>query len=511
MSNKTHLLTLDNSIKKPSSTNMMQPFTGGPDLIRRCSTIGSSIPSTFAFVAQKHHLSLNLKKEAEEFKIKEELDNWEKTQPEENQINVKIAKQRILECYKLETDLLNLSGLGLTSVPTSALQKLNNLAWLYLNGNQLSSFDGTGLINLTRLNLNNNQLSSFDGTGLINLKYLYLINNRKLHQLPMSLGQCRNLFNIDNSGTAVPNSLIDAILSSCKALRDSSSASDLPIKLNLWKGFAGVDTDFDFINSFLKGEIATLNEWLQRLERSNDFRKNQQNLALVVCNILKDLQNKEFKELALVQMEANNEACQDRAAMALNELFLSWSLFCPSQVLSNTQKSDLIIKAGKTVALHNAIANQLTGRTDLKESVETYLFYEIKLAKELNLLTCIQNMSYPRCSKLLDEEALKNYVEENFLKEAASIPILDNLLKEASASTDPVAAKTQNDIERTSYYARKQLELLAEKEPQKQENETEEELKHRSLEWESNMNKIARENKERILAIKMDYLKICKS
>ena len=314
----------------------------------------------------------------------------------------------------------------------------------------------------------------------------------------MSLGQCRNLWIIDKFLTQIPDSLIEAILSSCKTLRDSSSASNLPIKLNLWKGFAGVDIDFDFIKSFSEEEIATLNEWLQRLERSNDSRKNQQNLALVVCNILKDLQNKEFKELALVQMEANNEACQDRAAMALNELFLSWNLCCLSQDLSNTQKLDLIIRAGKTLALHKAIAEQLKGRTDIEESVETYLFYEIKLAKELNLLTCIQDMSYAGCSKLLDEKALKKYVEENFLKEAASIPILDTLIID-----DPEAKK---NLELINSKAQDSLEKLGDM-PEQEDEQTNEDYQNKILIWQASAGDIQAKRDAAILQLKIQHLK----
>ena len=77
---------------------------------------------------------------------------------------------------------------------------LINLTSLYLGGNQLTSFDGTDLTSLTMLNLGynqltslsgfifptsltqlnlyNNQLTSFDGTGLTSLNYLYLQNNQ---------------------------------------------------------------------------------------------------------------------------------------------------------------------------------------------------------------------------------------------------------------------------------------------------------------------------------------------
>ena len=53
-----------------------------------------------------------------------------------------------------------------------------DVAYLTLQGNQLTSFDGTGLSSLTGLYLNNNQLTSFDGTGLSGLTELYLYDNQ---------------------------------------------------------------------------------------------------------------------------------------------------------------------------------------------------------------------------------------------------------------------------------------------------------------------------------------------
>ena len=53
-----------------------------------------------------------------------------------------------------------------------------DLSYLYLDSNQLTSFDGTGLSALTYLTIANNQLTSFDGTGLSALTTLTLVNNQ---------------------------------------------------------------------------------------------------------------------------------------------------------------------------------------------------------------------------------------------------------------------------------------------------------------------------------------------
>lgn len=63
------------------------------------------------------------------------------------------------------------------------------------------------------------------------------------------------------------------------------------------------------------------------------------------------------------------------------------------------------------------------------KKVALYLYYEIALAKDLNLLTCIENMSYPICSQKLDVDPLKKHTEKNYLKEAVGLPILVEFLK----------------------------------------------------------------------------------
>ena len=70
---------------------------------------------------------------------------------------------------------LDLSGNQFTSFDGTGLTSLIDL---YLNGNQLTSFDGTGLTSLTQLDLGGNQLTSLNGTGLTSLTTLNLGGNQ---------------------------------------------------------------------------------------------------------------------------------------------------------------------------------------------------------------------------------------------------------------------------------------------------------------------------------------------
>ena len=78
------------------------------------------------------------------------------------------------------TDLSGLTNLSLGNNQFTSLDGFilpTSLTILDLDGNQLTSFDGTGLSSLTGLELQNNQLTSFDGTGLSSLTELYLNGN----------------------------------------------------------------------------------------------------------------------------------------------------------------------------------------------------------------------------------------------------------------------------------------------------------------------------------------------
>ena len=91
--------------------------------------------------------------------------------------------------YLAENQLTSFDGTGLSSL-TSLILEVNqltslegfilptSLTMLALSANQLTSFDGTGLSGLTNLYLGYNQLSSFDGSDLTSLTNLRLQGNQ---------------------------------------------------------------------------------------------------------------------------------------------------------------------------------------------------------------------------------------------------------------------------------------------------------------------------------------------
>ena len=89
-----------------------------------------------------------------------------------------IAAKRITEAARSRSTTLNLSCLGLTSLPPD-LGTLTQLETLYLNRNQITDISVLkGLILLRVLFLHNNQISQIASlSGLRNLSTLHLQNN----------------------------------------------------------------------------------------------------------------------------------------------------------------------------------------------------------------------------------------------------------------------------------------------------------------------------------------------
>ena len=147
-------------------------------------------------------------------------------------------------------------------------------------------------------------------------------------------------------------------------------------------------------------------------------------------------ENKEFAELFFSQVEANNECCQDRAAMALNEIYTSWKITTLDKNSSDKEKLELMTRGAKTLALRAAIANyierqQKENKTIERESVEIYLYYETALKEKLNLLSAIDSMAYKAVGKRdwINEEDLINKIEETYLDYLIEFPSFDKMVQ----------------------------------------------------------------------------------
>lgn len=394
---------------------------------------------------------------------------------------------------------LNLSNLSLNKLPT-CLGYLSNTETLDLADNEFCSLPIAvdQFLNLKQLYLSNNKISSLptDIHQLSQLELLDLEDNSDLAELPTSLGRISTLEDIDIEGTKIPFQVLWAILSTCKSTRDELDRVTFTNHLGPWLALNGLEIDSEESKNFIKNfenkekeslfshtEIGTLRVWLWRLEETKDYQGCQKKLASIVYEILQNLiSNKTFKELFFDQAEANNVDCQDRAAMALNELYTTLRI---TQLSDETLIKDELTEEAKTLALHQllkdkvclmckvsktlALRRLLGKKIDewekqnkrlQEEDVEIYLHYETLLREELGLMTAIEESTYDGQRKWIDSKALAKEVNDSYLDDLVNVPIFEKLIekeesfiklwsekkKEYEADQNVLEQFTDNDI-----------------------------------------------------------------
>ena len=122
------------------------------------------------------------------------------------------ALKRIEQARKSESKTLDLSDLGLTTIPES-IGSLTQLQQLLLNSNQIKEIPESigSLTQLQQLFLRNNQIKEIPESigSLIRLKFLYL-NNNQIKEIPESIGsltELRQLFLPNNQIKKIPESI----------------------------------------------------------------------------------------------------------------------------------------------------------------------------------------------------------------------------------------------------------------------------------------------------------------
>ena len=321
---------------------------------------------------------------------------------------------------------LTLNNNQLRSLPTE-IGLLTRLTCFTLSFNQLRTLPTEiGLLtSLTKLVLNDNQFNSLPQElgNLTDINLLYLVNNSTLSELPLNLGQIPQLTHIFNEGTGIDSGFVRAILNQCRSMRDREAVQILPARLSKWKAIAKSEANLD-VNELSDEQKKTLNEWLLRLEKTKEFAKAESRLARTVCSIVADvIANREFQELFFPQAEVNNACCEDRAAMALNEIYTSWMILCQSGDLG------VMTGAAKTLCLRKEL-QKLIGEE--RESVEIFLYYESTLSKRLKLVTAIEHMTYDTIGKReWIDEALVKTVNDHFFDHLFAIPVFQKRAKEA--------------------------------------------------------------------------------
>ena len=155
-------------------------------------------------VASTNFLRMEVEKEALRTKaLKKVLDDWKKNAPKEQKQIIENAIEKIWVYFHETSNLsdddpsalgsaftLDLSGLGLKTIPSAIFEHLSNIKCLDLSENNLSTFDCKDYLpNLEQLLLSKNQLANLEGE-YPNLKHLEASDNKLTN---IDLGQFENL------------------------------------------------------------------------------------------------------------------------------------------------------------------------------------------------------------------------------------------------------------------------------------------------------------------------------
>ena len=325
---------------------------------------------------------------------------------------------------------LDLGKNKLQTIPES-IKNLTRLQTLSFYKNQLNNLPDSikHLTLLEELRLTKNQFTTLPVSigELSSLRKLDLAYNRNLTELPLSLGSIPALQSIDTEYTEVSSADKFAILNSCRFLRDSAVADGLSSRLSLWAVIGKSRKDLTRILAFPQNDRIVINEWLTRLQGTRDFKGAQQTLAYSICEILHTvISNEEFKVLFMVQMQTNLVCCEDRSAMALNEIYTCWKMIDAPLI----GKLELLTSCAKTLALRSVLSSLIMENE--RESVEIYLYYEIILKDTLKLTSIIQRMAYSEIGKrnYIQVPFLIRKVEEMYLNQLVDLPQLQMLAQE---------------------------------------------------------------------------------
>ena len=333
---------------------------------------------------------------------------------------------------------LSLSLNQLTSLPAE-IGNLVQLQELYVNNNKLTALPKEigQLTQLQQLYLIHNELSALPAEigQLTQLQRLEIYLNKELQNLPLTFSALHQLTYIDIEDTAIDQVQLENLQNVWQRARASRGAIDFEDRFEFWLRTAGLEADPKTISSFSQEEKILLNEWLLRLAKTKDYQNCQQRLAKIACEMVQSLKElPEFKESFFLQVENDNNSCQDRAAMSFNLLYTAWRMQKLPEASSVKEKLTLIQRAAKTEALRAYIANCIDSQKKKSgslehESVEIYLYYETALRKKLNLLTAIDQMAYGQIGKRdwIKEKSAIQSVEENYLPFFYSHPSLRTL------------------------------------------------------------------------------------
>lgn len=190
-----------------------------------------------------------------------------------------------------------------------------------------------------------------------------------------------------------------------------------------------------------KSDENIIRQWM--IDMIISSRKNNGNFAIwismftALLEIVGSVGDDKFLKIVIAIICSNNDSCADRSLMTVNQLYTAHEMYkCDSMMSerenhsSNVELLKIFLGAMRVTALQSAIATAINSLRDTAESVEIFLYYEIKLKDVLGLVTFAKTMWYESCGNRLDIAKLAKTTMDTYLDFAANHELSNKFLDE---------------------------------------------------------------------------------
>jgi hypothetical protein len=378
------------------------------------------------------------------------LVDWIVEGPPQEKASRRIASLKIIRCKSNGSDTLDLSGLGLTSLPKE-IGQLTHVKKLYLMHNPLIELpvELSRLTQLETLNVTACDLQFLpDWIGsFANLQTLVASLN-PLQTLPASLGRLSHLetvWLVYTSITHIPQVLSTASRTTVALISWPPISADQQddyherLRRGAWQGatlfftFAQLDGEEEeeprSANELLQelAEIVArppltltqlaeheniIRDWLARLSRMSDFKTKHVGIANLAYEALEKAEKDEkYRDIFISCLIEATASCGDRVAYFFIYLEIQFKIL---ECVESQDINQLAYFLGHGRWAMDQLADiSKAQEEDLKtngqtfDEIELYLVYPIELKEHLNLGFTLESMLYKRCSGVTEEDLEK--------------------------------------------------------------------------------------------------------
>lgn len=257
-------------------------------------------------------------------RLSKNLDKWcDKVKGSEEYEWRRIAKEKIINCYKNNSHTLRLTDLGLTFLPDE-IGQLRSVTTLELAGNQLRELPATigQLRSLEILNANWNQLQTLpvEIGALKNLKELLVFDNQ-LQELPASIGRLISLTTLNAEKNQLQ--ILPAEIGELRNLRAllvcNNQLQELPATIGRLEFLITLDAGGNLLQT-LPVEIGELRSLLDLLIYQNQLRELPTSIGELQNLINLNLRRNQISSLAnLAANYSERSLFSSRADVILEE------------------------------------------------------------------------------------------------------------------------------------------------------------------------------------------------